>query len=101
MCLLCPSASNDRGPYVRVDAWSGTATFQSGAGIDESLNEFELAGPIKPCSNRLRRRARVGERAQAVDEIAVVKIWPLPRRGVRVFDPKHVTIEFRQDTEGE
>jgi hypothetical protein len=26
------------------------------------------------------------QRAQAVDEIAVVKIWPLPRRGVRVFE---------------
>jgi len=24
----------------------------------------------------------VEQRAQAVDEIAVVKIWPLPRRGV-------------------
>ena len=41
------------------------------------------------------------QRAQAVDETAVVKIWPLPRRDVRVFDPKYVTVEFRQDTEGE
>ena len=43
----------------------------------------------------------VEQRAQAVDEIAVVKIWSLPRRGVRVFDPKYVTVEFRQDTAGE
>ena len=43
----------------------------------------------------------VEQRAQAVDETAVVKIWPLPRRDVRVFDPKYVTVEFRQDTEGE
>ena len=43
----------------------------------------------------------VEQRAQAVDEIAVVTIWPLPRRGVRVFDPQYVTVEFRQDTEGE
>jgi hypothetical protein len=41
------------------------------------------------------------QRAQAVDETAVVKIWPLPRRDVRVFDPKYVTVEFRQDTAGE
>jgi hypothetical protein len=26
------------------DAWSGTATFQSGAGIDESLKETETRG---------------------------------------------------------
>jgi hypothetical protein len=43
----------------------------------------------------------VEQRAQAVDETAVVTIWPLPRRGVRVFDPQYVTVEFRQDTEGE
>ena len=41
------------------------------------------------------------QRAQAVDEIAALTIWPLPRRGVRVFDPQYVTVEFRQDTEGE
>ena len=43
----------------------------------------------------------VEQRAQAVDEIAVVKIWPLPRRGVRVFDPPPVTVEFRHDTKGQ
>ena len=43
----------------------------------------------------------VEQRAQAVDEIAVVKIWPLPRRGVRVFDPQYVTVEFRHDTKGQ
>jgi len=43
----------------------------------------------------------VEQRAQAVDVIAVVNIWSLPRRGVRGFDPKYVTVEFRQDTAGE
>ena len=43
----------------------------------------------------------VEQRAQAVDEIAVVKIWSLPRRGVRVFDPPPVTVEFRHDTKGQ
>ena len=41
------------------------------------------------------------QRAQGVDETAVVTIWSLPRRGVRVFDPQYLTVEFRQDTEGE
>ncbi|MEO3757297.1 recombinase family protein [Mycobacterium sp. B14F4] len=40
----------------------------------------------------------IEQQAQALDEIAVVTILPLPRRGVRGFQPEYVTVVFKGDT---
>ena len=69
-----------------------------------AANRTSPAAALLASSEKLyqaREETTVEQRAQAVDEIAVVKIWPLPRPGVRVFDPHYIPVEFRQDTEGE
>jgi hypothetical protein len=86
MCLLCPSASNERGPSasnergscVRVDAWSGTATFQSGAGIEESANETETR----------RVQSSPADRIELLSLFAALRAWRgRSRNSVRQFGP--------------
>ena len=78
MCLLCPSASNERGSCVRVDAWSGTATFQSGAGIEESANETETR----------RVQSSPADRIELLSLFAALRAWRgRSRNSVRQFGP--------------